>query len=174
MPITIDTPEPEAINSARDFWDKIAKPDYEDFRDNTADLRTAFHAAVSLFHVSDWVWKDNENKRHAVFDVNDEYKLRDYIIDKECPDFELIRDVANSSKHFRLSPPSAKRPPKKVPSATKITSQTTGFGVGPYGEGTFGGTLQVIVEVSGDMRPLSAIAKNVYEMWDRLFEAKGW
>jgi hypothetical protein len=36
-----------------DYWSGMAEPDYHDRIDNPADLRAAFHSAISLFHMQD-------------------------------------------------------------------------------------------------------------------------
>ena len=38
-----------------DFWFGMVEPDFADCEANKADLRAAFHAAISLFHMHDWV-----------------------------------------------------------------------------------------------------------------------
>ena len=37
-----------------DFWSGMVEPDFADCEANKADLRAAFHAAISLFHMHDW------------------------------------------------------------------------------------------------------------------------
>ena len=165
MPVTpIDD-----ISSARDFWTKIALPDYEEFRADPINLGKAFHAAMSLYHVVDWVWGDYKSDPQRVFHAKSLENLRDYIVKQECEDFGLIRDVADSSKHFRLD-----RKTATVASATQVVTRSTGWGEGRYGEGPYGGTPQVVIERSTDVRHFSAIAKNVCEMWERLFRQQGW
>ena len=160
---------PDTIDSARDFWIKIAKPDYMEFRDNPTDLRKAFHAAASLYHVVDWVWSDYKSNPQMVYGAGSLTDLRDHIIQNECADFELVRDVADSAKHFRLDRSSA-----TVRSATEVISRSTGSGEGGFGEGGYGGVQEVVVGVHGGIRHFTAIAQNVHDMWDRLFRAKGW
>ena len=159
----------DVIRSARDFWTRIAQPDYEDFRDHPTDLRAAFHAAASLYHVVDWIWGDYKGQPLKIFGTQTFAALRDHVIKNECDDLRLLRDVADSTKHFRLDRQSA-----TVPSASGITTRTTGYGEGGYGEGPYGGAPQVIVELPGGIRHLTAIAENVHDMWDRLFSEKGW
>jgi len=165
MPVTAT----DDISSARDFWIKVAQPDYEDFRDNPANLRKAFHAAMSLYHVVDWVWGDYESSPPLVFNASSLDDLRSHIEHNECPDFGLIRDVSDSSKHFRLGRSSA-----TVTSATEVITRGTGYGEGRYGEGPWGGSSRVVVELNSGVRHFSAIATNVHEMWDRLFAQQGW
>ena len=165
MPVTTT----DTIGSARDFWTKIAQLDYVDFRDDATDLRKAFHAAATLYHVVDWVWGDYKSRPQMVYGAGSLNDLRDHIIQNECANFGLIRDVADSTKHFRLDRSSA-----TVSSATEVTSRSTGYGEGGYGEGGYGGAPQVVVGIPNGIRHFTAIAKNVHDMWDRLFREKGW
>lgn len=168
MPVTIV----DHISSAWDFWTKIAQPDYSDFHASPSDLRKASHVSVSLFHVSDWVWGDYKREPQRIFGTATLSDLRKYIVANQCGDFGLIRDIADGSRHFRLDQPTATT--RTVYSATDVTVHSTGFGEGRYGEGTFGGAPQIVVNVGSGVRHFSAIAKNVYEMWERLFRERRW
>jgi hypothetical protein len=165
-------PGRDHISSARDFWTEIAQPDYGDFLANPTDLRKAFHAAVSLYHISDWVWGDYKHQPQRIFGATSLKKLQKSITADECNDFGLIRDIADASRHFRLHETSP--PARTVHSATDVTIRATGYGEGPFGEGPFGGAPRVIVDTGPGVRHLSAITKNVYEMWERLFEQMSW
>jgi hypothetical protein len=43
-----------------DFWSGMVESDFAECAANKADLRAAFHAAISLFHMNDWVWNTHE------------------------------------------------------------------------------------------------------------------
>jgi hypothetical protein len=49
----------------------MVEPDYLDCMKNPADLRAAFRAAISLFHMHDWVWKTHEAVVRAIFAFTD-------------------------------------------------------------------------------------------------------
>ena len=55
------------FRTAADYWSGMVEPDYLDCMNNPADLRAAFHAAISLFHMHDWVWKTHEAAVQAIF-----------------------------------------------------------------------------------------------------------
>ncbi len=54
-----------------DFWSGMVEPDFADYKANRADLRAAFHAAISLIHMHDWVWKMHCNSLKALFTYKD-------------------------------------------------------------------------------------------------------
>jgi hypothetical protein len=49
------TDDVQKIETPSDFRKWIMEPDYEAFMREPTDLRLAFHAAASLFHLRDWV-----------------------------------------------------------------------------------------------------------------------
>ena len=59
------------FRTAADYWSGMVEPDYLDCMNNPADLRAAFHAAISLFHMHDWVWKTHEAAVRAIFTFTD-------------------------------------------------------------------------------------------------------
>ena len=99
------------------------------------DLRLAFHCAVSLFHMSDWVYEAEKATVDASFTfidkngvtqpVRNSKQFANALRDLE-PDFELIRQIANSAKHLKLSRSSPH------PGAPTHAANTSGTG---YGEG---------------------------------------
>ena len=53
-------PVVKEFRTSSDFWSGMVEPDYHEFVKNQRDLRAAFHAAISLFHMHDWVWHTHE------------------------------------------------------------------------------------------------------------------
>jgi len=124
-----------SITDCRSFWREIVVPDYNDFTANIDDLRRAFHCAISLFHLSDWVYVAHKahidanftfRERHGVARP-DERTFANALGDLH-PDFDLIRGIANSAKHLVLT---NRRPHPAAPShAANTRVQSTGFGEG--------------------------------------------
>src|ERR1700733_11576342 len=48
------------LTTAADFWSEMVQPDYQYYLTRPQDLRAALHAAISLFHMSDWVFHTHE------------------------------------------------------------------------------------------------------------------
>lgn len=59
------------VQSAADFWDQIVVPDFNDSKDQPADLRKAFHCAISLFHMCDWIFMSDEAQVCHLFTYKD-------------------------------------------------------------------------------------------------------
>jgi hypothetical protein len=50
----------QKIDDYRKYWKEIVTPDYDDFFADLDNLRKAFHCAISLFHMADWLYCDNK------------------------------------------------------------------------------------------------------------------
>ncbi|MBV9460171.1 MAG: hypothetical protein JO141_22025 [Bradyrhizobium sp.] len=166
-----------------DFWSGMVEPDFEDLLSNPADLRAAFHAAISLFHMHDWVWKSDEARVRAIFNVRKaKAEAADFAdaLESQYPDFGRVRGVANAAKHLELRPSSV-RPVTNAPrhaanTFVQVMGGGGGYGVaGAYGKGEWGyaSAPRVVLEGSTDI-PFSDVAKAVYQMWETLGAAHGW
>jgi hypothetical protein len=60
-----------SFTDCRSFWREIVVPDYNDFAAKIGDLRRAFHCAISLFHLSDWVYVAHGTSIDANFTFGD-------------------------------------------------------------------------------------------------------
>src|SRR5258708_16629232 len=95
-----------------DFWSGMVEPDFADCQANKADLRAAFHAATSLFHMHDWIWKTHEGMVRTLFTYTDWRRKTHHVFDassfanaleQQSPDFGRIRSIANAAKHLSLN-----------------------------------------------------------------------
>ena len=90
----------------------------------------------------------------------------------QCPDFALMRGIANAGKHLELT---NVRPHPDAPShAANTATQTLGWGEGAYGLGPYGGGPQVALEGANGPIQFIQIAGSVFEMWKALSTARGW
>jgi hypothetical protein len=53
--------------TAADLWSGLVEPDYHAHMADVASLRAALHVAISLFHMSDWVFHTHETQVRAAF-----------------------------------------------------------------------------------------------------------
>lgn len=163
-----------------DFWSGMVEPDYKDARSNPADLRAAFHAAISLFHMHDWIWRTYEasvgtsftfrNSAGSAAAVRDAGTFANSL-EQQCEDFGRIRSIANAAKHLQL------RDIRPVPNAASHAANTAvhipggasgGYGAGAIGynrAGSYVGRPRVVLEgPSGQDMEFSHVAKVVYDM----------
>lgn len=158
------------VHTCGQFFDHIAKPDYRDFMADTTKVRAAMHAALSHFHLHEWVFEEHKTNPANVFGCSSNSAFMGHLITNECADFVLIKDVANAQKHFSLT-----RGSPSIAGAQNIAVRATGWDEGGYDEGPWGGSPSVIIDMgSGSIRHFSAVLRNVHEMWTRLFQSQGW
>jgi hypothetical protein len=171
-----------SVTDCHSFWRDIVVPDYNDFSAKIDDLRRAFHCAISLFHLSDWVYVAQKPFIDANFTYRDKNGVARPVSDEKTfanalgelhPDFDLIRGIANSAKHLVLTNP---RPHPAAPThAANTRVQSTGFGQAGYGMGPYGGTPRVMVEgPAGRDREFSDLATSTFEMWQRISRQHNW
>jgi hypothetical protein len=176
----------QKVSTYKEYKLEIVDKDHADFLADDGDIRKAFHSAISLFHLHDWVYAAHDSYINANFTfllksaptpVSNAKQFADSLSDAS-PDFALIRGVANSAKHLELRTPDPKRPPPppSAPSnAANTFSQSTGWGEGKWGEMKWGGAPTIMLEGANNNHiVLSRITSAVMTMWNDLFIKHGW
>src|ERR1035441_5735371 len=116
--------EVEQFKTASDFWTKMVVPDYKEYCEKSADLRSALHAAISLFHMADWVFNTHKDAVKVAFTFMDKKRNVQPVLsgetfatslEQKCDDFGRIRGIANAAKHLQLRT-SGIRPVQNAPS----------------------------------------------------------
>ncbi len=174
----------QKIDTYAEFWRNVVTPDFNESQAQIDDLRRAFHVAISLFHMSDWVYWDNEAyvksnftflDRHGVATpVSSEAEFANSLRDLHR-DFELIRGIANSAKHLKLKHATKAHHSHAPSNAANTVVQSTGCGQGGYGAGPYRGTPRVMLEgPNGNDLEYSDLVKSVHSMWLALAAERGW
>ncbi len=163
------------VTTPREYFDGIVKPDYDDFRADTSNLRGAFHLANSLFNLRDWTFAHFSKSGESTHD-GQTYKFGgdegayNATLESLCREFGHIRDVANASKHMAL-----KKVSTTAKHATNTSSSSTGYGQGPYGQGPYGGAQTVKIKVgSNQFVYFSTVADEAFKVWVKLFTQNAW
>ena len=156
-------------------------PDYNDFVADPGDLRKAFHTAISLFHLHDWVYMAQGAMINQNFSFNDQTGTSRSVTHSKAfansleimqPNFALVTGLANAAKHLSMN---GTRPHPDAPSdVAKTASQSLGCGEGKFGMGPYGGTPQVMLEGAIGHLHFTQIAEDVLEMWKSLARTHGW
>jgi hypothetical protein len=81
------------IKTSKDFF-KILLEDYKEFDGNRTSSRHALHCAIIAWHMIEWVHKEFESQLSE-----DLFKKK---IVQQCPSFEIMRDIADGTKHSQL------------------------------------------------------------------------
>ena len=172
------------IDTYQAFKAQVMEPDFQDFMEDRGSLRKAWHCAGSLFHLHDWIYKTHAATINAKYTfVNDDGNERPVRKSSEFatalgqiyPEFQIIRGVANSSKHFVLGPvPEGRINPPGTPSnAANTYVVSAGFQPGPFQDDAFE-TDGVWLEAEPEPVEFAPLAQKVLKMWDSLIVEEGW
>ena len=171
------------IDDCQKYWSGIVEPDYQEFQANQGDVRKAFHCAISLFHMADWVYKEKglhywksvglqfTNRTGAAVAVHDDKSFANALatIDQN---FELVRNIANSAKHFSLSKPGSH--PSSPSYAANTYSSLPTFSPSVFDPAVFDTTAHVMLEGPGDRDlPFLNLAKSVHETLEKFCAMHG-
>jgi hypothetical protein len=138
-----------------EFFTSIVKPTVGEFLHAEEDIRRGYLATIVLYHVFDyWTLGKSEDSKRSI---------RDDLM-KKYPDFAIIRDVCDASKHATLTRSSSQlssseqiaRPPRLFEAP---------FGVGRFDEATH------IIEITlddGTILSLSALIRSCLSMWEAI------
>ncbi len=160
-----------ALTRPQKFWETHAVPNVKKFRRDTADQCKAMNAALSAYHMHDYVWESYRTSAPAkVFEQAEQYKFRQYLIAHECPDFELIQDLATAHKHMKFRSKSR-----------RIIASAQSMFLGSRGSDLWSAlpswlvTTQVLVveRRDGTQADFAPALENVVQMWERLIQDPG-
>lgn len=167
---------PERITDYREYRIGMVEPDFLAFFRSQGDLRAGLHSASSLFHLHDWVWAAHETAIRTTFQWNNvtqgpqavtkKSQFADALAD-EHPDFEVVRAIANASKHLSLfAAPTNRTLPADRPSHAANTYVETSY--------SWGLIKNERVLIQGSDRPLIEVLSSTRTWWDALLARQGW
>lgn len=156
---------------ALDFWKTHAEPNYAEYIRQPTEVRLAMNAALSAFHVADYVWTTyHDDAPYKVAKTKDVEAYQNHLQRNECEQFRELRDIATAHKHMRLTGHTEAR---FVWSATQTYLQSDNVGSDvTYVEGGQSGSQQGPVILfnltDGTSRAFYPILESVMRMWERL------
>jgi hypothetical protein len=174
----------QKIDTYQDFLSEIVEPDFHDFFADKSNLRRAWQCAGSLFHLHDWVYEAHKTSIDAKYTFTTRQGATQSVSKNEhfanalgqlYPKFQLVRGIANASKHFALKTPKpGTQNPSGMPSHAANTYVTgTVFQQGAFQADAFQ-VGNVVLEAQPDDIEFSALAQSVLDMWRQLFAQEGW
>jgi hypothetical protein len=89
------------MTTSRDFLWKL-EADFDDFMEEPHSARLAVNCALTAYHLHEWVWGDWLKADYATWKslgIRDKESFLAWI-DKACPWFSTIQELANGTKHF--------------------------------------------------------------------------
>jgi hypothetical protein len=174
----------QRIATYTDFKSSVVETDFHEFMTDRGNLRKAWHCAGSLFHLHDWVYAAHKSSIDAKYTFVDDsgptLRVSHSIefansLGQSHPDFQLVRGIANASKHFALKtpPPGRINPPGMPSNAANTYVEGIAFQPGAFQTGAFQ-TGDVMLQATANDIEFAALAKSVVDMWNQLFGNEGW
>ncbi len=162
---------PLVMSMPRDFYETMVKPSYWDWRGEPlaqhlakATVGYANDMAERMFH---------HLKLEKVYQDRGPAQYRDALAE-EYPDFGLLRDIADGTKHYRIGRPSRKISSAEQTGRGSLTWDKLGdkFEDADYSWEEAGDLLVVTLD-NGGQRSLISIVNNVMSIWERLLSENG-
>lgn len=149
------------MSNAGDYFKEIVEPTVVEFQSTRSSFRTAFATATVLFHAHEWLWEFNRTDLEAAFGQTFP-KRGDFwgFVQTQVPTAGYMRDVANASKHVRLT----LRPSTGMSHVANTHVQTTGYGMGAYGAGRYGGR-NLTMDDSGQSISFDQCVNDLLAFW---------
>jgi len=139
-----------SLKNAKDLFNKL-KRDINLLEDEVNSDRF-FNIVITAFHIYDWIKNDDSFSEVIKNDLKSIFRNKIFLI---------CRDIANSSKHFKLN---------YTPNTISADSQQ-GFGKGRYGKGKYGkGEESITIKYSDDFE-INALdfSHNILSLWNSFF-----
>lgn len=174
----------QKIDICKIYLRAIVEPDFNDFIADKSNLRRAWQSASSLFHMHERVYSAHKPTIDAKYTFTNRHGVIESVSSNECfanalgqlyPDFQLVRGIANASKHFalRTAKPGTQNPPGMLSNAANTYVTGSIFQPGVFQENVFQGGAVMLEAQPGEIE-FSSIAQSVLKMWKALFEQEGW
>jgi hypothetical protein len=170
--------KPDQIDDYRSFINGMVEPDYKAFLRDESDLRLGLHSAMSLFHLSEWLYHPNKPYIDANFQwlengvprpVTTPSLFANALADQH-ENFELVRSVANASKHLMIGAPVTRQVPQNR--ATHAANTYV-----EYHSSWFGWQQRGVVTIEGPNNQnvrLGDVLTDVRQWWSTVLNQHGW
>jgi hypothetical protein len=159
----------EVFDSPQRYYAEVIKPEYDEFFGSPSSFRTAFNLASSLFHFHEWLYEYSRVKLEAHFGnaLNTPGAFW-ALVEATNQRFGFIRDLANASKHVRLT---------KRPSTCMTHVANTYIRIGTFQRGAFDprvfGTGGMVMKDGTTEVSFDACATELFNYWTRLLKDIG-
>lgn len=152
-----------SISTPGEYWSSVVSVDVEQHLEDRANIRKAFHAAVSLYHVWDWGKQHAESRNEKWPDHKSLYA--------KCPEFATLQDLANAFKHLKLNP---KRRKTNISGASEVQLRTGAFQEGAFDADAFDmDKLELDIDETEPLQ-ITSIIRAVHSMWQEELQKRGW
>lgn len=160
-------PATKILNNARDFFDEVTKPCYDDFFNSPSTFKNAFAMAMSLFNIHEWIFEFDRHRVQRKYKVNfstagEFWKNVESIV----PEAKFIRDLSNASKHVRLR----LKPSTSMTHIANTQISVTTSGGGAFRTSMYRRSPSVKMEDKNAQIELDVCAQKLFAYWEKLIE----
>jgi hypothetical protein len=162
------------LSTPQDFLKHVVDPDMAEFsKPDQAELRLAYHSCNSLLALRDWVYETHKNTRWKYQSKTfGPIKSKTTFLKDLCsiePDFKIIADIANASKHMVLDTTHRLTP---LYGSSNVYIETNSSGVTP--PMNTAPKFRVFVQIGNNFLDVLPCAQKVHKVWKALFKQNGW
>jgi len=151
-----------SLDDAGVYFSEVVEPTATEFFGTPSSFRTALALATVLFHAHEWLWEFNRTDLEAEFSTAFPSAWKWWkFVEAQVPEARFIRDLANASKHVRLT----LKPSTSMTHIANTSIQSTGFGEGGFGAGRYGGGPNVTMKDGADDVSFDDCANNLLAFW---------
>lgn len=151
------------IDSADDYFRIIVQPTVEEYFKDKLSIRKGLLAALVLHQMADHYALDGKNQ----LTTEESKSLLKPVLEQlvaDYPDYQLIHDVADATKHAKLSV--KKGPSNRQITSSKDVSVAPGLFEAPFGQGRFSEAIEIyITKIDDTEEPLMPLIIDVFELW---------
>lgn len=145
------------------FFDDHVIPNLREWSSLPTAYSRAMNLAICLNHLADHYWREHQMDLSKPLNAVNFRDFRDRLV-RLTPEYGLSRDVADAHKHFKLDGAD-----RNITHATQTAIGAMGWVEARWGEGTWGGTPEVIVTLDdGSKHHFSTAVAKVVSMWQKL------
>jgi hypothetical protein len=162
------------LTRPQEFWRDHVLPNCKEYRKHPDSIRHAMNAALSAFHMADWVWTtyhDTDPQKVAGKLCTLDYSL--HLANNGFPDFLVLKDIAEAHKHLELDRPTPYDRAVTSAGATGLRHIGAITRLGPMGTPMAAPKRLVVQQQDGSKRAFDEVIENVIRMWKELIEREG-
>lgn len=159
----------EVLDGPQRYYAEVMKPGYDEFFGSPSSFRTAFNLASSLFHFHEWLYEYSRAKLEAHFGKALNTPAAFWAtVEATNQRFSFIRDLANASKHVRLT----RRPSTCVGHVANTYIRIGTFQRGAFDPRVFDAGCMVMKDGATEVS-FDACATELFNYWTRLLNDIG-
>lgn len=156
----------KSLTDAKNYFDLVVELNVADFIENPSTFRLAFNAASALFHQHEWLFESKKAELERFYSQSFENKGKFWKhIENSLPEASYIRDLANASKHIKLTI----QPSTSMCHIANTVIRTSTFGTGAYGVGRYSND-SIVMQSNGQDIYLDDCIQKLRDFWHNLIQ----